>query len=86
MKDIYDYEFPELAHPTSFPDNDKFENDPYFDDGEETFDDGVPRQIEHVEKPKVNVEELLEIIESAIPDEVFELFNGHPKRKKRDAA
>lgn len=85
MKDIFDYEFPALAHPTSFPDNDKFENDPYFDDGEEIFDDGVPRQIEEVEKPKPDVEKLLQEIESRLPDDVIDLF-GMPKRKKRDAA
>lgn len=85
MKDVYDYEFPTLAHPTSFPDND-CDSDSYFDDGEETFDDGVPRQTEEVEKPKPDVNELLDIIESQIPDEVYELFNGHPKREREKVA
>lgn len=34
MRDVYDYEFPPLAHPASFPDNDRYENDPYFTEDE----------------------------------------------------
>lgn len=88
MKDIYDYEFPALAHPTSFPDNDNFENDPYFDDGEEAFGDGVPRPLNtesKAERDPAEIQKLLDIIEDGLSDETLELF-GQKRRKKEEAA
>lgn len=63
------------------------ENDSYFTEGEETFGDGVPREVnrESVKRDPADVEALLQEIESRMPDDVLELF-GNQKSKKEEAA
>lgn len=64
------------------------ENDPYFTEGDETFDDGVPREVnaEGVKRDPADVEALLREIESRMPDDVLELFAERKKSKKEEAA
>lgn len=88
-----DYEYPPLALPVSENFGDAMlhgginEDDDYFTEGDETFGDGVPRQVgREVERDPADVEALLNIIESRMPDDVLELFGERKKSKKEEAA
>lgn len=63
------------------------ENNSYFTEGDETFGDGVRREVdtEGVKRDPAEVDALCREIESTIPDDVLELF-GTQKSKKEEAA